>query len=147
MEAGTGLAGILYHHHITAEMRFGFPDSFFKIGIIIIQFVHPEDHGCFKLLRVLPYNICTDFHAHHGINKHYTGISHTECRDHFTGEIIIAGGINNIDFISSPFCMKELAENRITTFLFKFVVISGSIPLRDRTLPGYEACFKQHALR
>src|SRR5262245_10446174 len=100
-------------------MGFGFSDCTVEVCIVIIQFVDCKNHRSFEFFGVLPNDVTTYFHSHHSIKEHYSSIGYTKSRNNFAHEVVITWCIENIDLVSSPFGVKELAKNRITTFLFK----------------------------
>ena len=100
---------------------------FVRTAIRLVYFVNDDNGMQVQMQCLLQNESCLWHGSFKGINKKQHAVSHFQYSFHFTSEIGVAGGINDIYFNSFVFDSSILAENSNAAFAFELIAVHDQI--------------------
>ena len=96
-----------------------------RVGAAAVAFIDKGDAGDLVPFHLLIHRNRLGLYAAHGAEYQDGAIKHTERSLHFNGEIHMAGGVDNIDFVALPFAEGCCRGNGDPAFFFQFHGVHG----------------------
>jgi hypothetical protein len=122
-----------------------------KIGVFAVHLVNEDKPWQVVFLKVRPYLPRTNLNTGGSTDNNDGAFAHTQAGPHFTDEVRIAGGINQVDLLTQPLVGQHAQADADITLLFGRVVVGGGTAVIYPAQPvdylgSEEYCFRQRCL-
>ncbi len=107
IEAQAWIHRILTNGDVAAKLCMELTDCFVEVGFFVLQMVYGKDHRSMIARGISPTDFGTYLHAILCVDHHNAGVGNFECRDYFTHKVVIAGGVDDINFFASKFGIEH----------------------------------------
>ena len=102
-------------------------DATVEIRTCAVEFVDVGDAGNFVLVGLKPHGFRLDFHTTNGAEHTHCTVKNAQGSLHFSGEVHVTGGIDNVDLIDAPVHRNGGRVNRDTLGAFQWIEVGCGI--------------------
>ena len=146
IKTGTRINGILNDHGLHTRRSVDALDGLLPISILGIELIDDSDHGLVELTSVTSLNLGTSLETLDSADHTQTNVSHLECREQTTAEVVRTRGVDDIELATHKLREQSGRIDRTFVFVLDVGIVREGILAFDSTTTVDYLTFVSHSL-